>query len=417
MGPDKLDRRRNALYTIILIVVILTGLGLRLALVYHDRATAGQFGDEPHYESIGRSLVEGHGYRIQPVPDQPPRLSALRTPIAPLLVSLVYLAGPHKPIRAEIAWAFMDMINVLLVFHLGMMVTRNRPASLIAAAMYAFHPYIVRSGSRILSEIPFNIMYLSALMLLVSYWRSKSVKQLCFSALFLGLSILTRPSTVLFPALVMLLLFLDGRREKAPWLGRAFLYCVITGLVILPWTIRCSLAFKHFIPISTAGGYPLWSGAGPGPHGEIVICPPYVPEVNNKILKMDEIQADRFLTQEAKKLIRARPMHWLYLDMTKFFTLWFRLFRDGSMSMSGLLTTFGNLAILILAWFGVRVSGDRRLVNLLIGMFVYFSVIHMTTYAELRYVIGAYSYMMPFAGLAIVHMLNAVQTRIRPRTR
>jgi 4-amino-4-deoxy-L-arabinose transferase-like glycosyltransferase len=301
------------------------------------------------------------------------------------------------------------------VFFLAMMVGRNRPAALIAASIYAFHPYIARAGSRILSEIPFNALYLSALILLIAYWRSRSLKHLCLSALFLGLSVLTRPSTVLFPALIVLLLFLDGRRERTPWLGRAFLYCMVTGLVILPWTIRCSLAFKTFIPISTAGGYPLWSGAGPGSHGEIVICPPYVPDVNKKILKMNEIQADHYLTQEAKKLIRARPMHWLYLDTTKFFTLWFRMFRDGSTSASGILTSLVSLAILVLAWFGARMSGDRRLMQLMIGMFAYFSLMHMATYAELRYVIGAYSYMMPFAGIAVVHLLDALRTRIRPR--
>lgn len=408
MGNKETSSRHRALQTIALIVILLIGVSLRLFLVHHGKTKLQLWGDEWQYHEIGWSLATGHGYRLCG------HLTAGRVPVTPLLVAAIYAStGKYNEFYPQSAWAFLDIVNCLLVFALAVVVSRSRTIGVIAAAMYMFHPVFTRLSSHVLTEVPFIAMFLSSLLLLILYWRSKSWKLLCLSGMAMGLSMLSRPTTVLFPMIVIALMFVEARREKSPWIAMAVLYVIVTGAVVAPWTIRCSLLFKEFVPLSTYGGWGLWSGAGTGPHGEILMGP-WVDKPAQKVVDTySEVDADRYLKKEAIRVIMKDPLHWIALDIGKFFTLWFRMFKPESCTLLGILLGLSNLLILVFAWWGTRLTGNRMLMQLLISVFVYFSIMHMATYAELRYAAPAYAYMIPFATIGLIAWLSRFVPALR----
>ncbi len=397
-----ISRRRQSICYVILLIIILFGVSIRLFNIYHDAKRPNIWGDEWQYDSIGRNLAAGHGYSI----GKTPKITAGRVPVTPLLVGAIYRL--HKPdlFFAQSVWAFLDMINCLLVFALAVLISRSRRIGVLASAAYAFHPAFVKIGSHVLTEIPFITTFLGSLILFILYWRSRSWWMLGLSAVVMGLSTLSRPTSMLFPAVVLLIMFLGAHREKKPWIARAVVYIGLVAMTIAPWSIRCSLVFKQFIPLCTYGGWTLWAGAGPGPHGEILMGPWCEAKAKKAVDTLSEPDSDMYLRNEAVRLIKAHPGHWLKLGVGKFLTLWFRMLKPESFTIHGILLALTNLLVILFAWRGTKLSKDAMLMQLLIGLFVYFSVMHMATYAELRYATPVYAYMFPFATLGAVTWLS-----------
>jgi 4-amino-4-deoxy-L-arabinose transferase-like glycosyltransferase len=393
-----------------LLVIILLGVSIRLYNIHHGTKTARIWGDEWQYDSIGRNLATGHGYSIGKVP----KITAGRVPVTPLLVAAIYrIDGKSDLLFAQTVWAFLDMLNCLIVFALAIVICRSRFIGVLASAGYAFHPAFIRIGSHVMSEIPFTGLLLTSLILLILYWRSRSWRLLCLSAIAMGLSMLARPTSALFPAVIIVIMFLAGCRERQPWIARALVYCALIALTVAPWSIRCSMVSKQFVPLCTYGGWSIWAGAGPGPHGEILMGPWCDPKAQKVVDTMSETDSDRYLKKEAVRLIKAHPMHWIGLSFGKFFTLWFRMFKPESRTIYGILLALSNLMLMVFAWRGTKLTGSPMLKQLLIGLFVYFSITHMATYAELRYATPVYAYIFPFAAFGLVSWLARHSPRLQ----
>ena len=400
-GMGKSPRAKRWFYGGLLILIVFMGLAARLALAYHGGNKPVPWGDEWQYVAIGRNLVEGHGYSV--VPDRP---TALRVPVTSLLVSAIYATGKHELVRARIAWSFLDMLNLYLVVVLALLISRNRLVALLAAAGYSLHPLFPMMASKVMSETPFTLLFLASLVLLVSHWYTRSWWTLCLSAVTVGLSMLSRPTSALFPILVVLLIILGARREHRPWLARAAVYLLLIAVVLLPWVVRNQLVFKEFIPLSTFGAAPFWCGAGAGPNGTQLIGPWCDERTRQATTKMREMDADRFVRREAVRIARSHPLHWLGLAVERFFSLWFRMFKSGWTSPLGIMLAIANAVMLWLGWMGIRKTGQPMVTRTFLAVFIYFSFLHMISYAELRYSMPAYAFILPFTAVGLVDLLS-----------
>lgn len=399
MSGQSFADRVAARWVLVLALIMIAGIGMRWAIIHNDHRD-GPWGDEWQYEAIGRNLAEGHGYSVYNRP------TALRVPVTPLLVAAIYAVGKHDLVRARIVWSVLDILTCLLIFRLTLLIGGTRLAGLIAAAVYSLNPYFAFLGSHVMSETPFTFLFLASLVLFVLYWRTKSWWSLCLSGIVLALSTLARPTGFLYPAVIVCLLFLVGRRHRAPWLAQSAVYLLMVGLTMLPWVIRNGVALKSFVPLSTYGGATLWCGSGAGPNGELIIGPWCDKTIKATMDRLSEVDADRYLKRQALAAIRERPVHWLHLGLIKFVRLWFRVLKPGWTSPLGLLLTLVNVGILVLTWTQVRKPEHAFLRQSVIAVFIYFTVLHVITYAELRFSIPAYAYFLPFAAVALTELLG-----------
>lgn len=388
----------TALCSAILIFIIIAGIAMRWGAIRRD-ASQGPWGDEWQYEAIGHNIIEGHGYTLFG------RQTALRVPVTSLMVAAIYATGKHDLLRARHIWSVMDALTCLLIFCLALLIGGSRLSGLLAAAVYAFDPYFAFIGSHVMSESPFTVLFLASLVTFIAYWRTKSWWWLCASGITLGLSMLARPTSFLYPVVTACLLFLWARRHGRTWFAQTVVYVLMALIVVAPWAIRNQRVFGEFVPLSTFSGATLWCGSGAGPHGDLVIGPWCDKRLWDTASSMSEPEADRYIRDDALATMRRHPGHWLRLGVIKFLRVWFRITKPGWLSAMGLLLALVNLSILVLTWLQVRRSRHVLLRQSVIAVFAYFTFVHVVTYGELRYSIPVYAYYLPFATTALVDLL------------
>lgn len=132
----------------------------------------------------------------------------------------------------------IHLINVILVFVLIRQFSRRDDLALITSALFALTPLQVESVAWVSasSNLLFTAFYLAGLLAYLHYIRQSKTKYFLYTLLFFILSLLSKPTAVSFP---LVLLFMDFyfRRgltlrviiEKAPF----FLLSLLIGLVII----------------------------------------------------------------------------------------------------------------------------------------------------------------------------------------
>ena len=172
--------------------MLLAALMLRLGFAMTrpvDAAAIDQLPDQREYLDVAHSLLSGEGFSFtDPRFDQ--RVYAHRTPGYPLL-----LAAAGASVRAaRIVQAVLDTSTVLAVYLLARRWLSHH-ASVVAAALVAFNPFLVYFSALILTETLFTTMLAWGMLLITS---SRALPWLIGAILLAG-SILVRPGALLLP--------------------------------------------------------------------------------------------------------------------------------------------------------------------------------------------------------------------------
>lgn len=172
---------------------------------------------------------------------------------------LYAVAGPD-PRVFHLFSLLLHLVNVVLVFSLVRAFTRKDPTALVSAALFALSPLQSESLAWIsaLSNLMYTGFFLGGLMAYLAYVRSSRWHLLAWTFLFFLLSLLSKPSAVTFP-LIILGIDMYFRRtiktrlllEKLPF----FLLALVSGLVI----VAARREAGHIIDLS--GSYAWWEQA------------------------------------------------------------------------------------------------------------------------------------------------------------
>ncbi|MEA2735333.1 MAG: hypothetical protein QOE14_1784, partial [Humisphaera sp.] len=131
-----------------------------------DDAAIAQLPDQREYLDVAHSLLSGEGFSFTD-PRFNQRVYAYRTPGYPLM-----LAATGGNIRiARIAQALLDTSSVLAAYLLARRWLDQR-ASVIAAALVAFNPFLVYFSGLLLTETLCTAMLAGGMGLITSRWRS-----------------------------------------------------------------------------------------------------------------------------------------------------------------------------------------------------------------------------------------------------
>ncbi len=177
--------------------VLAAGLVLRLLLLLAVAPLDTKIVDEQHYRQLAASVLHGEGFAWAPG-----RLTSLRPPLYPFLVAGTWwLTGTESLQWVRIAQIALSLLNVLLVYRLGVLLY-GRTTALLAAAMFCFYPTLVFFDYLILTEVLFTFLLTVAVLGYIQLLRNPKVLTAWCTGAALGFASLTR--SILWPLPLLL---------------------------------------------------------------------------------------------------------------------------------------------------------------------------------------------------------------------
>ena len=237
----------------VVVVILAVALLARVAvvLVYDDYTPLF---DTRDYDRHARSIAAGDGYPtswIVPGSEE----NAFRPPLYSYLLAGVYAVTGDSQTAGRLFGALLGTVVVLLLYLLADR-TLGRRVALVAAAVAALFPPLVFLSASLLTEGPFLVVLLGALLAgLFSARRAGGLGWALAAGVLCGLAALTRSNGIILALPIALGLLAAGRARGRRMLLAPAAVAVGALLAVLPWTIRNYAVFDELVPISTQSGF------------------------------------------------------------------------------------------------------------------------------------------------------------------
>jgi hypothetical protein len=199
---------------------------------------------------------------------------------------------------------------------------------------------------------------------------------------------------------------------------------IATGMLLLsisPWTVRNYLAFDRFVLLNTNAGFAFyWSNHPIHGHNFPAHLPDwesYVELIPPELLSLNEAELDRALLKQGFDFIRVDPGRYLILSFSRlddYFMFW-------PSSESGLISNMSRVLSFGLLWplmaYGLVSQGRRSISSegLILYLFiVFYTVIHLLSWALIRYRLPVDTVLIIFASAALVEIQMKLTKRQIP---
>lgn len=210
-------------------------------------------GDEVEYHLLAKNLAAGKGLTYDGT--EP---TSFRPPLLPGLLAGVYAIFGSSYLPGRVTVALIGATLPLLLFYLTVIYLNDLKCARIAALLaLGYYPFVRFSG-QLMSDVPFVVLALSFLCCFGLMLRAKnrSIKLPILAGVLLGLCLLCRPTALLLPLWLLLLVVHMANRKL--FLRNLAVIVLLAGATIAPWTIRNFFVHRQFVPVSTQGGYAFW---------------------------------------------------------------------------------------------------------------------------------------------------------------
>ena len=397
---------RGALWVVVGVATLLR-LGAALYLGDSVQPQPGIY-DQVSYHTLALRLLEGHGFTM-PTEWWPATRAGEPTAHWSYLYTL-YLAGVYAlfglhPLAARlIQTVATGALGPYLAYRLGQRVFGPK-AGLAAAGITAVYIYFVYYSAALVTESFYILAVLWALELALGLAEAPSWRRLALLGLALGLAALLRQLVLLFVPFLLLWLPWAGR-GRLP-VRRLIVPLVIIGILILPWTVRNYLAFGRFVLLNTNAGFAFFWANHPvyGATFTGILPsegPSYQELIPTELRSLDEAALDQALLRRGLGFVSEDPLRYVKLSLSRaveYFKFW-PAPESGFVSNVSRVASFGlwlpvMLAGLVLAW---RQRSRCWLLYLFIGVY---TLIHLLSWALIRYRLPVDAVLVVFAGLAL----------------
>nr|MCS5574241.1 glycosyltransferase family 39 protein [Pseudomonadales bacterium] len=239
-----------------LLAVLLLGLLVRGAVLWQYRDTLTR--DDDNYGEIATNLRQQSIFGLGQQTATP---TAFRPPLYPLLLAATMIYEKITPLQVGVLHLLLGLLTILLVYQLARQYRLPRAAPL-AALLVAIDPILLYQSTRIMTETLATLLAVATLYCLSHLNQQRRWTTALGSGCVLGLSILCRPTFLVWLLLCLVVLVALEPKWRQRWqLGGALLAGAV--LVITPWTIRNMMQFNRPIALTTHGGYTLLLGNNP----------------------------------------------------------------------------------------------------------------------------------------------------------
>jgi hypothetical protein len=395
--------------------------------------------DQRSYHALGRQLVAGQGFSFAK-PWYP--FTPADTPTAhwsylySLFVASIYaLFGPY-PLAARLLQAVLGgLLLPWMVYRLTRTAFAPLPwgeehgntLALLAALMSAVSAYYILYAATLMTETFFIIVLLWSLERSINLADRLRVAQPIVSLLLpglvlgfsLGIATLLRQS--ILPWVPVLFLYLLGVGWRAGRLRSTVTTLVLAGLVlvafVLPWTVRNYLVYNDFLLLNSNAGYAMYSAQHPM-HGtsfrEFDAAP-----LPDGMWGRPEPEMDRELMRSGIQFVLDDPGRYLLLSLSRayaFFEFWptpdtTLLHNVGRTCSFGLFMPFMLYGLILV----IRDPALRARYSLVLLFAAFYTVLHVSTWAMVRYRLPVDATLIPLAALALVDLARRMRAAIPQR--
>ncbi len=403
---------RQVLDNRFLFVTILLSVALRLAAAFVLGNTVeplpGAY-DQISYDLLAQRVLGGHGFSFGQ-PSWP--YSQADVPTAfwsfpyTLFLAAVYALVGHLPLIARIVQALS--VGVLLpwgIWHLARSALGGQVAN-IAALLAAFYLYFVYYSAVLMTEM-FAITASVWMLVLVCSVSESTPRWKDWVALgaLAGTAGLLR-QVMLIP-LPLMLLWVVWRQRTVHSLAGIALAAMVAICMIMPVTLRNAVVYRRFVPISTNAGFAFFWANHPV-HGtnfkEILGSgdPSYQELIPAELRHLDEASLNRALMKEGWQIVLDDPIRYVRLSISRvpdFFRFWPSSESSLASNIARVLS-FGVLWPFMVAGLWQSRALWRRFMPLVIFAVVY-TVIHLMSWALVRYRLPVDAVLLVFAAVAV----------------
>lgn len=341
------------------------------------------------YDVIAQNLVDGKGYVGEAgIP------TASKAPLFPFVLLVIYTVFGHSFLYAKLFGVVIDSINCVLVYRIARHLFGEKVAKLSSLAV-VFYPPLIWFAINVQSEPLFTCLLSFSMFNLLCGLQSSRTRYYVISGVFFGLTSLCRPTTLLFPFLLPLLISSD----RASWKGITALLLIFMA-TLAPWMIRNYLAFDRVIPIETRGTSALWQGSDLE----------FLKDLERKNRNADKTMHDLGLERNWKNEIEAmdvyreaalrnyarqfhsQPLQLVRLVVEKALRFWFMT--DSGRNEGYLMALHG--LILLCAIIGIYAAKINTTVLSVLLLVAYFWVAHTVLFPLVRYAVPIMPYVLIF---------------------
>jgi 4-amino-4-deoxy-L-arabinose transferase-like glycosyltransferase len=434
MDAVEVKQRRISTRTVLFIIIAVSVI-VRLAAAFmlgNQVINLPGTSDQISYHNLALRVLGGYGFSFG---ENWWPATLANTPTAhwsflyTIYLVLVYaLFGPNPLIARLIQAIIVGILQPLLVYKIGESVF-NRKVGLVGAAITAVYIYFIYYAATLMTE-PFYILsilsslYLGILLSAPGEPQNHSQARDFWLAALLGLAIavavLLRQLYLLFLPFLFVWIWwvrhkLGGRSVVLPL---ALSACVLV-LMILPLTLYNYGRFHRFVLVNTNAGFAFFWGNNPiyGTHFVPILSDDtggYGSLIPKDLIGMDEASLDQALLRRGLQFVRDDPVRYIKLSISRI-PVYFQFWPTGS---SGLLSNFSRVAsfgiFLPFMFYGLVISLIFRpwsLLNwikspvFLLHLFIIiYTVIHLLTWALIRYRLPVDAVLVMFAALAFVDL-------------
>ena len=384
--------------------------------------------DARAYDVIAMNIVDGYGYREMITKDIKYDYAIARVgPLYQYFLAGTYKVFGHNYGAVWIIQALLHAISAWLIYLVALLIfppkagpskTAGRQpwadkqhqykekVALWAAVLFGFYPDLIEISAMLMIETLYLFLFLLMLFFFFKYFNKENAWSVSLLGIISGLTVLARPP-ILF--LIPVILFYFYRRKAIPLM---ILFCVMMGIVFVPWTVRNYKVYDEFMPFGVAGGFNFWIGNHHGANGE-----QEQPLEATAFLATHEIKdLQKKSLAETKIFLYNYPVEFVKLTalrINKYFSIirpmgfWF--YQTGlSQFIFLILSALASVILFIfgLAGFLYHFKLDNKLVNYLSAFTIITPLIIFVTVVETRYRFQIYPLLMIFAGYFIVFLFK-----------
>jgi len=387
------------------LLMFAVALSLRVANAWLATGPHGRPASDPvTYDTVAWNLARGAGFSLEGAGGLYP--TAFIPPLLPWITSLLYRAVGHDYYAAVLLGCVVGSLAPLL---LAAFATRMFGSSVgrLAGWLAVVHPLLVFFCGHLLTETPFTVMLLLALLLSAEWVKTPRSGRAFGTGIAWGLAALTRPTALALPVLVAAwawvpLGFALPARSR---LRQIALLLLGLGLTVGPWTLRNALALHAFVPVTTGAGRALLDGNNPEVWGDPeqrggATSTFWDDHARTEYRGLSETEVDRRARARAVAFLREHVSEWPAMAAAKAARFW-RLSADTgptpgerwvALPLRDLVRALDPLflwsvAILPLALWGIGLSlrGPRRwFQSLSLWVLLYFTWLGMVFFGSLR---------------------------------
>jgi predicted membrane-bound mannosyltransferase len=378
-------------------VLMLGALLLRVHAVWQripeapDELALHLVGDESGYEEIAYAWLQGVFFQ-----------SPVRVPVYPMFIAGVYSAlGERSLAKLLYVQAFVGVVAILLTYILARHFTGIIPA-LVATGIVAVDDLLIDQSRYIYAEILYTPLLLGTLLALLWALQAPRPWRFAVAGASMALVTLCRPTSALLPLVVPLLLPWGWHLKQKAGVCMAYGFAML--VIIAPWTYHNWRTFHRFLPLSISGGA-LWQGSPEFYHlreRQRNMHDIWANELNpqrNGGYDPHTIEGDRYFTQRGIQSIRAEPMVYVIYSLKKAGYLWVgwgywemydwhmrrSWFSYPPLKVLRILVARQLPIVALAALVFLAIRGRIRPLVPFVAVCAYFTLVHMITWAEMRY--------------------------------